>query len=281
MIGPVLGLRPGRYCAVALAAMLACGCAGRPATARLEQAPDFLPHHPASVPGAAAYKPHVLEAGLSVDGQPLIVEIFGAGPRTTLVIGSIHGDETRGTDMARRLAAFLRADPEAMRGRAVAILAAANPDGAARHCRANANGVDLNRNFPAANWRRGTPGRFGYGGPTPASEPETQAIIRLVETLRPDRVVSLHATSSGEVCNNYDGPAAALARLMAARNHYPVVAHIGHPTPGSLGNWLGVDRGVPTLTLELPQNAAADACWERNRAALLEAVTADAGTPEL
>jgi predicted deacylase len=91
---------------VALAAMLACGCAGRPATARLEQASDFLPHHPASVPGdAAPYKPHVLEAGRSVDGQPLVVEVFGAGPRTTLVIGSIHGDETRGTGVARRLAA--------------------------------------------------------------------------------------------------------------------------------------------------------------------------------
>ena len=32
----------------------------------------------------------------------------------------------------------------------------------------------------------------------------------------------------------------------------PTQADIGYPTPGSLGSWLGVDRGLPVLTIELP-----------------------------
>jgi protein MpaA len=283
---------------VTAAALLACGCVGRPPTVRPEESPDFLSHRGTSAPGAGApaapaaspaeghrpgasdaRAPHTFEAGRSVEGRPLVVEMFGTGPTTTLVIGGVHGDEARGTEIARRLAALLRADPAAARGRVVAILAAANPDGAARRRRANADGVDLNRNFPAANWRSGAAGKFGYGGPVPASEPETQAIMRLVERLRPDRVIALHSTSPRQVCNNYDGPAGDLARLMAARNGYPVLANIGHPTPGSLGNWLGVDRGIPILTVELPEDAAADACWELNRQALLEAVSADAAPP--
>jgi hypothetical protein len=33
---------------------------------------------------------------------------------------------------------------------------------------------------------------------------------------------------------------------------WPVRTNIGYPTPGSLGSWLGIDRGLPVLTLELP-----------------------------
>ncbi len=35
------------------------------------------------------------------------------------------------------------------------VVLAVNPDGCQLGLRANANGVDLNRNFPAANWRSG------------------------------------------------------------------------------------------------------------------------------
>jgi predicted nicotinamide N-methyase len=68
----------------------------------------------------------------------------------------------------------------------VAVVLAANPDGLLRGTRANANGVDLNRNFPASNWRAGTvTSRATIDAPSdvvlstgtaPASEPETQAL---------------------------------------------------------------------------------------------------------
>lgn len=271
------------------AAVAAGGCAGRPEIAQNREPPDF--QAPSAVgalgplvpaPGgdaASAWAPRRMRVGNSVEGRALAVEVFGAGAATTLVLGGIHGDEPAGVDAARRLAAFLGQNPQAARGRTVAILADANPDGAVRRTRGNANGVDLNRNFPASNWQAGVMGRTNNGGTAAASEPETQAVLRLIERLRPDRIVSLHSTSGSRPCNNYDGPGATLARLMAARNGYPVVASIGHPTPGSLGNWAGVDRGIPVLTLELPEGRADGEVWEQNRQALVEAISADGATP--
>ena len=40
------------------------------------------------------------------------------------------------------------------------------------------------------------------------------------------------------------------------------------PTPGSLGSWLGVDRGLPILTLELPPGPLAG--FARQAAAALD-----------
>ena len=53
-------------------------------------------------------------------------------------------------------------------------------------------------------------------------------------------------------CVNYDGPAAEWAEAIAASCGWPARADIGYPTPGSLGSWLGLDRGLPVITLELP-----------------------------
>ena len=59
--------------------------------------------------------------------------------------------------------------------------------------KANARGVDINRNFPCQTWGKVVPGKKRsseintrphaefYGGPQPASEPETQAIVNLIE----------------------------------------------------------------------------------------------------
>src|SRR5262249_41419480 len=62
-------------------------------------------------------------------------------------------------------------------------------------------------------------------------------------------VVAVHAPFA---CVNFDGPAAAWADAVAAASGWPARAHIGYPTPGSLGSWLGGDSGLPVLTLELP-----------------------------
>ncbi len=144
-----------------------------------------------------------------------------------------------------------------------------NPDGYERRTRRNARKVDINRNFPTKNWEVGNPRSRMFGGLKPASEPETRAVIRLIEKYRPDAIVTIHSINRNQFCNNFDGPGRKLARLLSKYNKYPVTSTIGYPTPGSFGTWAGVEQGIPTITLELPSHHSARRCWEDNREALL------------
>jgi protein MpaA len=35
--------------------------------------------------------------------------------------------------------------------------------------------------------------------------------------------------------------------------NYPIEENIGYPTPGSFGTWAGIERNIPTITLELDE----------------------------
>jgi protein MpaA len=94
-------------------------------------------------------------------------------------------------------------------------------------------------------------------------------VVNLVERFRPAAIVSIHSIDRSRECNNYDGPGEELARAMGRINGYPVRGSIGYPTPGSLGTWAGIERGIPTVTLELPSHHSPKRCWQDNRDALL------------
>ena len=268
--------RPGRvYCAFLASALFSAGCE------RVDHGPPIAVRPPAPSAGPAVgslQQPtqspiRTIELGRSVKGVPLVLEVFGEGPERILIFGGIHGNEPTSAEVARKLANRLRIDWGLFTGKTVAILAEANPDGLAEHQRANANGVDLNRNFPAENWRRSRRGGRRHGS-APASEPETQAIMRAVELIRPSRIVSIHSTRRGGHCNNFDGPAERLGDLMAQFNGYPVKASMGYPTPGSFGSWAGIDQNISTITLELPRDLSGSQCWQQNGGALLAFVQA-------
>jgi len=232
---------------------------------------------PATSPPAAVFAPvaskhtevdKVIEVGRSGEGQPILLHRFGAGERPVLILGGIHGSEGNSAACARMLVSYLCSHPADVASAPLAIVPEANPDGLERGVRFNARRVDLNRNFPSSNWAKSY-----ASGPAPASEPETQAIMRLVRDLRPRRILSIHSIA-GDPCNNYDGPAEPLARAMASGNGYALKGQIGYPTPGSLGSWAGTDLGIPIVTLELPASTPGDVAWERNRSAILGFVSA-------
>lgn len=189
--------------------------------------------------------------GASVDGIPLTVYLPDDGTAEVVVLAAIHGDETETTVVvSEALRCLPNGDLRA------AVILCGNPDGMLRGTRGNARGVDLNRNFPTSNW---SPDPVCYKsrandardialspGAQPASEPETTALIALIDRLQPRAVVSLH---SALACVD-DSGASHLGRQLADRCALPFLTEIGYPTPGSMGTWAG-ERKLNLVTLEL------------------------------
>jgi hypothetical protein len=134
----------------------------------------------AAIAPAAPSATRRIVIGRSVEGRPIVAWTFGPdrAKRKILVVGCIHGDECAGLAITT-----------ALRGRRVAgdaqlwVVPELNPDGTAAGTRQNADGVDLNRNFPYR-WSPITDPVFD-SGPHAASEPETRAAISLVRRIKP------------------------------------------------------------------------------------------------
>ncbi|MGK2931192.1 MAG: M14 family metallopeptidase [Solirubrobacterales bacterium] len=125
------------------------------------------------------------KAGESVRDRPIVAKVLGEtnAPFKVLVVGAIHGDETQGVRVVKRLR-------NGAKGVAFWTVRTANPDGVARGTRKNARGVDLNRNFP---YRFDPALDGGYNsGPGPASEPETRAVMRLARRVDFDLAIWYH-----------------------------------------------------------------------------------------
>jgi protein MpaA len=165
--------------------------------------------------------------GHSVRGRPIVL-IRSASPDATfkvLVVGAIHGNETAGMRITRRLV-----EPEAPAGVELLIAPTINPDGVAAGTRGNAHGVDLNRNFPFG-WRPLVGGE--YSGPGPLSEPESRAAHRLLLRERPDVTIWFHQPF-GLIDRPSGNPFA--AHRFAELVNLPLVRLRG-PYPGSISRW--------------------------------------------
>ena len=159
-----------------------------------------------------------------------------------LVIGCMHGDEPQGEYLINE---YLKDNSDTK----ISFIPCLNPDGVKAQTRVNSNGVDLNRNFPTKNWELTEKNNF-YGGNEPASEIETQFLISVIEEFKPELILTLHAPYK---VVNYDGNALDIANKISEIIKYPVEASIGYPTPGSFGTWAGIERNIPTITLELDE----------------------------
>jgi hypothetical protein len=224
---------------------------------------------PPAPPPPPAREPAIAERqfGLSVEGRPLRLRVAGDGPRRVLWIGGIHGDEREGSVATAELPHAFLARPKLAERVRLWVVEDVNPDGSARGTRRNARGVDLNRNYPARNFRPSPD-----NGPSPLSEPEALALHALVQQIRPELVIVAHS-ARGRHFINWDGPAERHAARFSSLTRYPIVASEAlHGTPGSLGSWLGRDLQVPILTLEHRNGADPRQCWERTREAILAVI---------
>ena len=209
----------------------------------------------------------------SANGHPLIYTAFGSGREATLFLGGVHPDELTPIHLSFRFARYLRSHPRLYQeqGFRVVIAPLVNPDGflIRRPVRTNPS-VDVNRNFFTIDWYedavrawrnrgRGHPRYFpGY---FPNTEVETLFQVHLIDLYRPDKIFSVHAPLG---FLDYDGPGDRKPRHLSRseRRARQFVYEISKKTknyrvvdysffPGSLGNYAGKERNLPTITLEL------------------------------
>lgn len=174
-------------------------------------------------------------------------------PQTKIfILAGIHGDEPESIVL---LSEALRSIPSNELQNPVILCA--NPDGTLRGTRANANGVDLNRNFPVDNWTEnpvfyrtkiGEPQDIELRtGNESGSEPETKAILKIINEIKPESIISFHsALDCIEDPNN-----TALGQWISSETGIPLVDDVGYPTPGSFGTW-AKENSIPLITFEVP-----------------------------
>lgn len=196
----------------------------------------------------------------TAQGNALVSRDFGVAKDSTasenakriLLIGGIHGDELTSISIVFRWMGWIgKPDAARYQWRAIPL---ANPDGlkAKPSTRTNANGVDINRNFHTPDWdkdaqnywikrTRQDPRR--YPGKAAESEIETRWLEAQIDEFRPDMIISIHAPYN---LLDYDGPVPQPMRFGRLS-----LARLG-VYPGSLGNYGGLFKQVPVVTIELP-----------------------------
>jgi protein MpaA len=226
----------------------------------------------------------------SVLGDPLMWTVFGdvsdeeqpsfKDKDVTVVMCGVHGDEITPIKFCFDLMFYLReaySNPEKVKNefynKVVLVSPLVNPDSyfKVKPSRMNAHGIDPNRNFPTKDWmtearkvwltkfrrdKRRNPGE------KPNSEPEVIFQVNLIKRYNPDKIVSVHSPLT---LLDYDGPNFAASNGMDGVKAHDLLIQMSKDAsgynikdypffPGSLGNWAGQERNIPTYTLELPSS---------------------------
>ena len=168
-------------------------------------------------------------------------------PKNILFIGVTHGEEPQGKFLIENFIREIKEKNLSFKNN-LFFIPCLNPDGFEKKQRGNANNVDLNRNFKTKNWIKTTFDDGTTSGENPFSEKESLFLGEIVDKYKFDIILSLHAPF--EIVN-FDGNAKAIAEKISEIINYPVQESIGYPTPGSFGTFAGIERNIPTITLEL------------------------------
>lgn len=226
--------------------------------------------------------------GSTTRHRPIPSIQIGRQPPEIALVGAIHPGESGPELIIPVLERLLENDRPLLEKVGLAALPSVNLDERERqvegyppYLRTNANGVDLNRNFPAQ-WESVEHG-YGlvssdrdavtYRGPFAASENETRAVIAFMETLRPKAVFSMHClagicapvfltTRSGEHDPAFQAACDAWTRPYTdgyyGERREPVIKYAC--SAGGLAHWLYLQSGVPCFDLEWDNDEATRGC---------------------
>lgn len=211
--------------------------------------------------------------GQSVEGRDLIGYRIGSGERVLMLVGAVHGGfEQHTSDLIEQLADHYRSTPtDVLPQISLVLIPALNPDGLERGRvaagRLNANGVDLNRNWPCG-WSPDAVFRDQpvSAGTEPLDQPETRALATLIEDLQPGAVLFFHAAAAGVFagdCGGDAGSAAMSATFGTAAGYEYGSDFSDYVVTGTGPAWVN-SLGIPSADIEL--TSATDPEFDRNLA---------------
>ncbi|MBT7608883.1 MAG: hypothetical protein HN576_03950 [Bacteriovoracaceae bacterium] len=237
-------------------------------------------------------------------GRPLIWLTYGneqehkkISKNMTMIFCTVHGDEITPTrfcfdiieDLNKRIQNPLL--KEEFKDLLIVVAPIVNPDSFFKKypTRTNFRKVDVNRNFPTKDWKKSAiklwkkkyrSDRRRFPGFKALSEQETIFQVNLIKRYKPNKIISVHAPLT---IIDYDGPHKKRAKnanqlLIQMSNDASGYKIKDYPFfTGSLGNWAGNERHIPTYTLELPtsDNRKSKKYWNRFKEAIRSAVKSD------
>lgn len=136
----------------------------------------------------AADEPLVAKAvstSRSPQAATLASRTLGQGSVRTLVVAGLNGEDRAAVRAVEELASQLAGQAAVLQEQTLLVVPSANPGGIQAGRRFNARNVDLNRNFPGRRYRP----QAEFSGTFPASEAETQQLLRLMFEFQPERVI--------------------------------------------------------------------------------------------
>ena len=269
----MLELRHRRLAAGIMLMCCAVGVMAAPASAATQAAwcKRLAARLPEVTPAACLASNLQPSGGVSTNGFPILSRQIsapdrdGRKPLRVLLLGGIHGDELTASAVVFKW--LQQVQIPLARDFVWDVVPVLNPDGllAARPSRVNARGVDLNRNFPTPGWQQEAPLYWSkatasdprrFPGKGPLSESETRWLKAEIDRFKPNVIVSVHAPFG---VLDFDGPAPVPERF--GRLQFNRVGVY----PGSLGNYSGLHRNIPVITIELPNAQAMPPAKEVDR----------------
>lgn len=188
--------------------------------------------------------------GYSVEHSPINLHSFGKGRKKVLLIGGIHGElEKQSVEIVQGVIDELK-NNETELNYQLDIIPCLNPDGLfLTGQQVNANGIDLNRNYPSANQHLADTEGKNKGG-EPMSEPETKCLDKLVAQYKYDLIITVHQKYE---LIDYDGPVNEKILKQLSQNLSLPIKKLGS-YPGSMGAYFGEEMQIPLITIEVPYN---------------------------
>ena len=207
--------------------------------------------------------------GTSSKGLPILSYSFGKTGPVVLILAGVHGDEPEGNYIALALLQkWMQNFPYQLQ---LSLVPCFNIEGSLTAQRQNQNQVDLNRNMPTKNWTaRFTNDRY-RPGLSACSESENKALVEWIKSNPVQLILSLH---SWEPMINTNGNCQPEAQILGEMTGYEVKDYIGYPTPGSLGDYCGLERDIPVITYEAQKNGTIEEALTKHVPAIEKALYA-------